>query len=56
MYKDLLDHLGKPHIHGTVTWENCGKYDGEWVGGRANNHGTMHYKNGNKCNVGWTDC
>mmetsp|Transcript_39571 Transcript_39571/g.85356 ORF Transcript_39571/g.85356 Transcript_39571/m.85356 type:complete len:396 (+) Transcript_39571:241-1428(+) len=55
VYEGLLDHLGEPHGRGTVTWENGGKYDGEWVDGKANGHGTMNYGNGDKYEGGWKD-
>jgi len=55
VYEGLLDSLGEPHGRGTVTWENGGKYDGEWVDGKANGHGTMNYGNGDKYEGGWKD-
>ncbi|KAL7535537.1 hypothetical protein ACHAXR_006550 [Thalassiosira sp. AJA248-18] len=55
VYEGHLDHLGEPHGRGTVTWENGGKYDGEWVDGKANGHGLMNYGNGDKYEGGWKD-
>mmetsp|Transcript_25251 Transcript_25251/g.45427 ORF Transcript_25251/g.45427 Transcript_25251/m.45427 type:complete len:390 (-) Transcript_25251:1767-2936(-) len=55
VYEGHLDHLGEPHGSGTVTWENGGKYDGEWVDGKANGHGIMNYGNGDKYDGGWKD-
>lgn len=55
VYEGHLDHLGEPHGRGTVTWENGGKYDGEWVDGKANGHGIMNYGNGDRYEGGWKD-
>lgn len=55
VYEGHLDHLGEPHGRGTVTWENGGKYDGEWIDGKANGHGIMNYGNGDKYEGGWKD-
>lgn len=55
VYEGHLDSLGEPHGRGTVTWENGGKYDGEWVDGKANGHGIMNYGNGDKYKGGWKD-
>ena len=48
VYEGHLDSLGEPHGRGTVTWEHGGKYDGEWVDGKANGHGIMNYGNGDR--------
>mmetsp|Transcript_11675 Transcript_11675/g.25570 ORF Transcript_11675/g.25570 Transcript_11675/m.25570 type:complete len:381 (+) Transcript_11675:92-1234(+) len=55
VYEGHLDSLGEPHGRGTVTWENGGKYDGEWIDGKANGIGTMDYGNGDKYQGGWKD-
>lgn len=55
VYEGHLDHLGEPHGRGTVTWENGGKYDGEWVDGKANGQGSMNYGNGDIYEGGWKD-
>lgn len=55
VYEGHLDHLGEPHGRGMVTWENGGKYDGEWVDGKANGRGTMNYGNGDRYEGGWKD-
>lgn len=55
VYEGHLDSLGEPHGRGTVTWENGGKYDGEWVDGKANGHGIMNYGNGDRYEGGWKD-
>lgn len=55
VYEGQLDALGEPHGHGSITWENGGKYDGEWIDGKANGIGIMHYGNGDKYEGGWKD-
>jgi len=55
VYEGHLDSLGEPHGRGIVTWENGGKYDGEWVDGKANGHGIMNYGNGDRFEGGWKD-
>lgn len=55
IYEGQLDALGEPHGRGTITWENGGKYDGDWVDGKANGCGIMHYGNGDKYEGGWKD-
>ncbi|KAL9184278.1 hypothetical protein ACHAXT_002364 [Thalassiosira profunda] len=55
VYEGHLDHLGEPHGRGAVTWENGGKYDGEWVDGKANGRGVMDYGNGDRYEGGWKD-
>mmetsp|Transcript_150 Transcript_150/g.380 ORF Transcript_150/g.380 Transcript_150/m.380 type:complete len:417 (-) Transcript_150:451-1701(-) len=55
IYEGQLDTLGEPHGRGTVTWENGGKYEGEWVDGKANGHGVMHYGNGDRYEGHWKD-
>lgn len=55
VYEGQLDSLGEPHGRGTVTWENGGKYDGDWVDGKANGNGMMNYGNGDKYEGGWKD-
>ena len=54
-YEGQLDALGEPHGRGSITWENGGKYDGQWVDGKANGLGVMHYGNGDKYEGGWKD-
>ncbi len=55
IYEGQLDALGEPHGRGSITWENGGKYDGQWVDGKANGIGIMHYGNGDKYEGGWKD-
>jgi hypothetical protein len=55
MYEGLLDSVGEPHGRGAVTWENGGKYDGEWCDGKANGHGIMDYANGDRYEGMWKD-
>ena len=55
VYEGHLDSLGEPHGSGTVTWENGGQYNGEWVDGKANGYGLMNYGNGDRYEGGWKD-
>jgi len=55
MYEGLLDSVGEPHGRGSVTWENGGRYDGEWCDGKANGHGIMDYANGDRYEGMWKD-
>ena len=55
MYEGQLDSVGEPHGRGTITWENGGRYDGEWCDGKANGHGTMDYANGDRYEGKWKD-
>jgi len=55
MYEGLLDSVGEPHGRGTITWENGGRYDGEWCDGKANGHGIMDYANGDRYEGKWKD-
>ena len=55
MYEGLLDSVGEPHGRGTITWENGGRYDGEWCDGKANGHGVMEYANGDRYEGKWKD-
>jgi hypothetical protein len=43
-YEGCLDSVtGEPTGRGTVTWENGGKYSGDWLEGKAHGHGVMDY-------------
>ena len=55
VYEGLLDSQGEPHGRGTVSWENGGKYEGEWVDGKANGLGVMNYGNGDRYEGHWKD-
>lgn len=53
-YEGTLDSLtGEPQGRGTVTWENGGKYSGDWMEGKAHGHGRMDYSNGDKYEGEW---
>ena len=54
-YEGHLDSRGEPHGSGTVTWENGGKYNGDWVDGKANGRGVMNYGNGDRYEGSWRD-
>ncbi|KAL3786138.1 hypothetical protein HJC23_010712 [Cyclotella cryptica] len=55
-YEGMLDSLtGEPQGRGTVTWENGGKYSGDWVDGKAHGHGVMDYSNGDKYEGDWKE-
>lgn len=54
-YEGHLDSRGEPHGRGTVTWENGGKYNGDWVDGKANGRGVMNYGNGDRYEGSWRD-
>jgi hypothetical protein len=55
-YEGTLDSLtGEPQGRGTVTWENGGKYSGDWVDGKADGHGVMDYSNGDKYEGDWKE-
>jgi len=55
VYEGYIDSLGEPHGRGTVSWENGGKYSGEWQDGKANGHGTMDYASGDRYEGHWKD-